>query len=224
MTPSNRHTPDSRSYQTKFHQTTTSTPLGPTLVPSTSAVALVTADFFIAVVTFLCWRRRNKRRRTHRPRRGGILGGIAGWGRRGNALYRTDTIQSVFGRKGRGRGFKQGSLIEEEGPEIWMSPQPSDPRAGYTGLGSRETTLVPREYQQVSPQPPPAHLKPVPIALGSATRASSSGPPFTSSSHSPSGSYEQARCVYYGISPTNSPPSIAVSISTPFFPFKLSAM
>ena len=70
MTPSNRHTPDSRSYQTKFHQTTTSTPLGPTLVPSTSAVALVTADFFIAVVTFLCWRRRNKRRRAHRPRVG----------------------------------------------------------------------------------------------------------------------------------------------------------
>ena len=80
--------------------------------------------------------------------------------------------------------------------------------------------LAPREYQQILPQPPPSHLKPVPRAAGPATPALSSSRALASSPHSPSSSYDQSYRHYYGISSTNGIPSTAVSTSTPFSPIK----
>ena len=196
--------------------TSTSTPPAPTLAETAGAVTGTIAAIFILVIAFICWRRRNKRTRGDRLRRGGRPGGMAGW----RTPVRANTGESFVIGKEESDDPSTGLLSKKKTQRFWTSPHPSDSRVGYTGLAARVTMLVPREYQQIPPQPPPSHLKPVPRAAGPATPALFSSRPFDNSSHSPSGSYDQSYRYYYGISPTNSIPSTAVSISTPFSPVK----
>ena len=202
--------------------TDTSAPSGPSIATIAGATTAAIAAIFLGVVAIICWRRRNKNKRTHQERRRGFRGGSKGWGK-GVDAHRTDTIKSFFVGREEGDESSTG-LLSGKSQRSWTSQQLSDSRVRYAGLGARAARPTFSANEPIPPQPPPSHLKPKTLIgiredrMRSAPVPATSAPPivnpFATPSHSPSGSYDDR--YPDGISPTNSLPSTGLSLATPF--------